>query len=495
MDLGTLVMKIVADASQFEKTMSNTENGVSRLTKIASGAGKVLGGVVVTGATAAATAVSALAVKGVGLASDLAEVQNVVDTVFGEQGSKMIESFSKDAMKNFGLTELQAKQFSSTIGAMGSSMGLSGKQVEEMSTGLTGLTGDMASFYNLDHQTAFEKIRSGISGETEPLKQLGINMSVANLEAFALSEGLETAYNQMTEAEKATLRYNYILSVTSNAQGDFAKTSDGYANQLRLVQGGIENLAIALGSQLLPHLNNFLSFMLDNMPKIQEIAQTVFDSIGFVMNNLWSFIQEYLLPVFMAIYEFVEANFEPMKNTFVRVFGLIQSAIKLVVDIIQIFLVPIFDRMFGQFSRTGEEATAFQGAFDLINGVLNGAITVLETLIGWIQKAVDWYSKLKEAMATGGEQGKFQPEYGGYGSYMQQRAYGGPMSAGKSYLVGEYGPEVITPGKNSYATPVEESKGRNVSNNVQNNIQVIVRNPVDVLKEMELINRRLVEVY
>lgn len=117
---------------------------------------------------------------------------------------------------------------------------------------MTALTADMASFYNLDHETAFEKLRAGLSGETEPLKALGINMSVANLEAFALAEGIETAYDEMTEAEKVQLRYNYIMDATSDSQGDFARTSDGFANQLRLLSNNIDSLAANIGAALLP---------------------------------------------------------------------------------------------------------------------------------------------------------------------------------------------------------------------------------------------------
>ena len=110
----------------------------------------------------------------------------------------------------------------------------------------------MASFYNLDIETAFEKIRSGISGETEPLKQLGINMSVANLEAYALAQGIETSYNSMTQAEQVMLRYNYLMSVTADAQGDFARTSGTWANQTRLLSENWKRFTGVLAEQLLP---------------------------------------------------------------------------------------------------------------------------------------------------------------------------------------------------------------------------------------------------
>ena len=117
---------------------------------------------------------------GIDYASDLAEVQNVVDVTFGS-ATEAINSWSKECLAAYGMNEVSAKRYAGTIGAMLKSSGLAGDAIVDMSKDMVGLAGDMASFYNLDLETAFEKIRSGISGETEPLKQLGINMSVANL--------------------------------------------------------------------------------------------------------------------------------------------------------------------------------------------------------------------------------------------------------------------------------------------------------------------------
>ena len=187
-------------------------------------------------------------------ASDLQEVQNVVDVTFGDDAT-VIENWSKRANKAFGLTELQAKKYTSTLGAMMKSSGLTGKAVTSMSTDLAGLTADMASFYNLNFDDAFEKIRAGISGETEPLKQLGINMSVANLEAYALSQGIDKAYESMSQAEQVTLRYNYLMETTADAQGDFARTSDSLANSQRVLANNFETLKANLGNVLLPVVN------------------------------------------------------------------------------------------------------------------------------------------------------------------------------------------------------------------------------------------------
>ena len=203
------------------------------------------------------------------VASDLREVQNVVDTVFGES-SKQIDAWAKDAIKQFGLTETQAKKFSSTLGAMMKTSGLAGDEIVTMSTDLAGLAADMASFYNMDFETSFEKIRSGISGQTMPLKQLGIDMSVANLEAFALAQGLEKTFSQMDQGEQTMLRYQYLMSVTADAQGDFAKTSGDYANGMRLLQSNITTLAEKVGGPLVEGLSTAVGWVNTLIDKLTE---------------------------------------------------------------------------------------------------------------------------------------------------------------------------------------------------------------------------------
>ena len=218
--------------------------------------------------------------EAVNLASDLEEVQNVVDVTFGTAGAAKIESWAKEAGTQFGLTETQAKKFTSTLGAMMKSAGMSGNEIVSMSTDLAGLAADMASFYNLDFDTAFQKIRSGISGETEPLKQLGINMSVANLNAFALQKGLEKTFEQMDQGEQTMLRYQYIMSATADAQGDFARTSDGYANGIRTLETNIDSLKTKLGTVLLPVINEAVAGINALFPEDGGNRKTVLDDFA-----------------------------------------------------------------------------------------------------------------------------------------------------------------------------------------------------------------------
>lgn len=218
--------------------------------------------------------------EAISAASDLSEVQNVVDVTFGDN-AMVIENWSKNAAAQFGLTETQAKKFTSTLGAMMKSSGLAGDEITKMSTDMAGLAADMASFYNLDFDTAFQKIRAGISGETEPLKQLGINMSVANLNAFALQQGLEKTFEQMSQGEQVMLRYQYMMQATSDAQGDFARTADGFANATRKMETNIEILKTQLGEFLLPVVNQVVGAINTMLEKLtSKPDRTVLDDFA-----------------------------------------------------------------------------------------------------------------------------------------------------------------------------------------------------------------------
>lgn len=186
------------------------------------------------------------------LASDLEEVQNVVDVTFGTEGSKSIEKWATEAINKFGLTELQAKRYASTLGAMMKSNGMTEEQILDVSTGLAGLAADMASFYNLSFDEAFSKIQSGMAGMSMPLRQLGIDMTETSVAAFAAAEGYETAYSKMSEQEQMLIRYQYLMHATADAQGDFARTSDSYANSQRRIATGMDTLKAQLGEALLP---------------------------------------------------------------------------------------------------------------------------------------------------------------------------------------------------------------------------------------------------
>ena len=185
----------------------------------------------------------------ISLASDLQEVQNVVDVAFGSMAGE-VEEFSKSALKQFGLSELAAKRMASTFMAMGKGLGIDGTTGKEMALTLTGLAGDMASFFNVEEEVAQTALNSIYTGETETLKKFGVVMTEANLQAFALTQGITKSYSAMSQAEKVALRYQYVLSQTALAQGDFARTSGSWANQVRLMKEQWSQLLGIMGSGL-----------------------------------------------------------------------------------------------------------------------------------------------------------------------------------------------------------------------------------------------------
>ena len=180
-----------------------------------------------------------------------------------------VEKFAKSAVQNFGMSELTAKRMASTFMSMANGMGLAAKDGKNMSLQLTALAGDMASFYNVEQDVAQTALSSIFTGETESLKKFGIVLTEANLNAFALSRGITKSYNAMSQAEKVALRYHYVLKATANAQGDFARTSGSWANQVRILKEQWSQLIGILGKGLIAALtpivkalNKLLSYLI-----------------------------------------------------------------------------------------------------------------------------------------------------------------------------------------------------------------------------------------
>ncbi len=184
------------------------------------------------------------------LGSDLEEVQNVVDVTFPHMTDRVNE-FARSAADAFGLSETMAKKYVGTFGAMAKSFGYSEEAAHDMATALAGLTGDVASFYNISQDLAYIKLKSVFSGETETLKDLGIVMTQNALDQYALANGYGKTTAKMTEQEKVALRLRFVQEQLSAASGDFARTSDSWANQVRIMQLRLQSLKATIGQGLI----------------------------------------------------------------------------------------------------------------------------------------------------------------------------------------------------------------------------------------------------
>ncbi len=256
--VGEIGLDLVVNSNDFNRQMG----GIQRL---AAKAGKAL---------AAAFAVRKLVSFGaacVELGSDLQEVQNVVDVTFPSM-SRQVNEFARNAAASFGLSETMAKKFIGTFGAMAKAFGFSENEAHDMATTLTGLAGDVASFYNITQDEAYTKLKSVFTGETESLKDLGVVMTQTALDSYALANGFGRTTAKMTEAEKVALRYRFVQEQLSVAAGDFIRTSDGWANQVRVLKLQFDSLKATIGQGLINVLTPVIKVINILVGKLMTLA-------------------------------------------------------------------------------------------------------------------------------------------------------------------------------------------------------------------------------
>lgn len=256
--VGQIGLDLVVNQNQFKQQMA----GIQGLAKKAGAA------------LAAAFAVKKIidfGAKCIELGSDLSEVQNVVDVTFPRM-SKQVDDFAKNAITSFGLSETMAKKFTGTFGAMAKAFGFGEQAAYEMSTTLTGLAGDVASFYNISQDEAYTKLKSVFTGETETLKDLGIVMTQSALDSYALANGYGKVTAKMSEAEKVALRYKFVQDQLSLASGDFIRTADGWANQVRVLKLQFDSLKATIGQGLINVLTPVIQVINRIISKLMSLA-------------------------------------------------------------------------------------------------------------------------------------------------------------------------------------------------------------------------------
>lgn len=245
--------------------------------------------------------------KAVNYSSKLTEVQNVVDVTFGKMSGK-VEEFSKNSIKQLGMSELSVKQYASRFQAMGSAMGIGGNQVgnanaflnnktngyvglsdsmADVSLNLTKLTADMASFYDVSQKDVAEDLQAIFTGQTRPLREYGIDLTQATLKEWALKNGLDADISSMSQAEKTMLRYQYVLANTTAAQGDFARTSDTWANQIRILKQQFQQLGLVIGKGVIAAFKPFIRGLNSVLGKVISFSETVLNALGQIFG--WKF--------------------------------------------------------------------------------------------------------------------------------------------------------------------------------------------------------------
>lgn len=259
------------------KNLSKTLSGMKSVTRSILSAAGIMGGFY--------GAIRGLK-ESIDISSDLTEVQNVVDKTFGDMAYK-VEDFAKTSIEKFGLSELSLKQYSSRFQAMGTAMGFPTRQMSDMSIELTKLTADMASFYNVEQKAVAEDLEAIFTGQTRPLRTYGLDLTQATLQEWALKQGIDADIKSMSQAEKTMLRYQYVLENTGAAHGDFARTANTWANQVRILSQQFQQFGQVVGKGVIAAFKPFIQALNKVMEKVITFSENVLNALGKIFG--WKF--------------------------------------------------------------------------------------------------------------------------------------------------------------------------------------------------------------
>lgn len=378
------------------------------------------------------------------LASDMEETTNKVNVAFGDSAAKVLE-WSKTSIETMGLAGQSALDAAALFGDMGTSMGFTQAKAADMSMNLTQLGADLSSFKNIPIEQAMTALNGVFTGETESMKMLGVVMTETNLEAFALSQGITKNVQDMTQAEKVQLRYAYVMENTKNAQGDFARTSEGAANQMRTFQETLKELGVQFGQIILPFvtkmiagLNNMLKAFTDLPTGVKKLI------IGFaaflaVLGPILLIVGKVLvaLPMlkagFMMVLPAIKLLGVALKGLALNPMGLIITAIGLVViaalymwknwDTVKIHLLKI----------VGAIAYGFQQGLSYLKTIIFKYVELymaaLEKLLGWIPGVGDAITKAKEKMSSLVDEEKLKRETNTFNFETEQAGLNAQLAA------------------------------------------------------------------
>ena len=271
---------IKASSASIGSFFSRIKSGFASQRKLSSGFGGIASKLtkLVIGVNAAKGAFNGLK-SAMDYSSNLTEVQNVVDVGFGKYKSK-IEDLAKTSIQDYGMSELTAKQIAGRFQAMGTAVGFSQKKMSGMSVELTKLSADMASFYNEDQEKVAKSLQSVFTGTTMPLRKYGIDLTQATLQEWAHKQGIDANIKSMSQAEKTMLRYQYVISQTGAAQGDFARTSNTWANQTRMLKQNFQQLGSTIGQIAINAFKPFVKAMNSTLIQLDKFAKSARDALG-----------------------------------------------------------------------------------------------------------------------------------------------------------------------------------------------------------------------
>jgi len=455
-NIGSLSVDLIANITKFKseldkaKTIADTSTKDIGTTLSSVGSNMVKTGGILTGALS--VPLIAFGSVAVDAASDLSESMSKANVVFGDS-AQAIDQFASNSAQSLGISKQAAYEATGTFGNLFTSMGLTQDASADLSMDVVSLSSDLASFNNLDPTEVLEKLRSGLTGETEPLKALGININQAMIEAKAMEMGLADLDGSLSTAAITQARYALILEQSKNAQGDFARTSDGLANKTRINKAAFENVKTALGDKLLPVITQASSLflpLLDRFSKLSPatmgwivgigaviaILPILITTIGGVISGVGAIITFFstasvaaflpVLGIIAAVIAVVALLYLAWKNNFLGIQGITSTVItavsgfwtgtllpafKAVGNFIQTYIFPVFKAL-GEFI-----GAVFTLAFRVLAGVFqNVLVPAFKAIFSWLGE------KLQPVFEAIGKfvNDKLKPAFDGLGSGIQK---------------------------------------------------------------------------
>ena len=409
-ELGTGYVSIVPDTKGLGRKLVSDMNGIG--TTAGQSAGKSMGlglGKAVLGAVAAlgiGTLIGKEIGKGIKDGIAIGESINKVKVVF-EDSADAVLAFGDQGAKALGMSRLAALEAAGTFGNLLTATGLGEKQAAEFSTTMVQLGADLASFNNTSPEEALEALRSGLSGETEPLKRFGINLQDAILKQEALNMGIYDGTGILTPAQKAQASYAVIMKQSAKAQGDFARTSDGVANKSKIVAAQWADLRATLGEKLMPVIGKILDFvskLIDGFSGLKGSgAGDFFKGVGEAVAPVVESIKNLAATVLPLIKKWWDQNGSAVLMGIEGAFNIVAGAIKFVIDAI----TTVVRLLSGDFKGAAKSAggmleglgTIAKGVFQVIAAKFaqfgNGFRNVINTvIIPAVNRIIDGLNKI-----------------------------------------------------------------------------------------------------
>lgn len=403
--LMSLLVQLGVDSGSFNTAMDKAEN---KATKTGKGISKALLGIgsgLAVGAAAAITATAAALASTIQPASDLNETVSKVGVVFGEQSGSVI-AFGQSAASALGMSTNAALTAAGTYGNLFRSMGMTEDSSAKMSTSLVGLAADLASFNNQNPEEVLNALRAGLTGETEPLKKLGVNLNQALIEQRALDMGLWKGKGTLDAAAKAQASYALIMEQTSLAQGDFARTSGGLANQQRILAGTIENIKASIGTGLLPilqtgagQLNKYLTDVMNIVGMTGLTMDQKIGRLGGIVSNIANDIAGALPEVADSAFGIIKAIATGMVDALPKllpaVIDVLLGLVDLIIKMLPIMLDAAMQIIVALANGLGEALPA------LIPAIVNMLVSLVQILITNLPLIIDAGIKLIMGLIQG----------------------------------------------------------------------------------------------